>query len=76
MIVHALRRDELVELMLREIRDLDALGARDRAVERREPAGEQLREVDLPLPFGPSSAMRSSVSMRSVSRRSTGLPGS
>ena len=35
-----------------------------------------LASVDLPLPFGPSSAMRSSVSMRSVSRRSTGLPGS
>ncbi|RDJ94157.1 hypothetical protein B4Q13_16720 [Lacticaseibacillus rhamnosus] len=30
-------------LMLREVRDLDAVGARHRAVERREAAGEQRR---------------------------------
>ena len=35
-----------------------------------------LTSVDLPLPFEPSSAMRSSLSMRSESLRSTGRPGS
>ena len=52
MIVDALRRNELVELMLREIRDLKPLGARDRAVERREPAGEQLRDGRLAVAVG------------------------